>query len=88
MTGVTRVCVVPDFPRTPLFDISADRRRALLSDPSNGRALEIRLADGEVLNVFRQTHDLSGLPGFLETFQDNAWLFSAHGVRYANGWAP
>lgn len=70
------------------FDISADRRRALLSDPSNGRALEIRLADGEVLNVFRQMHDLSGLPGFPEMFRDNAWLFSAHGVHYANGWVP
>ena len=70
------------------FDISADGQRALLSDPSNGHALEIRLADGQVLNIFRQTHDLSGLPGFPETLRNNAWHFSFHGVHYANGWAP
>ena len=35
------------------FDISADRRRALLAGVDDGRAVEIRLDDGEVLNVFR-----------------------------------
>ena len=46
------------------FDVSADRRRVLLVDRMRGQAFEIRLADGEVLNVFRQLHDLSSLTGF------------------------
>ena len=35
------------------FDISADGRRALLAGVDDGRAVEIRLDDGEILNVFR-----------------------------------
>ena len=69
------------------FDISADSERALLSDPRGGRALEIRLADGEVLNVFRQLHDLSGLPGTPDAFRNNAWHFGLHGIHYTNGGA-
>ena len=74
------------------FDVSADRRRALLVDRMRGQAFEIRLADGEVLNVFRQLHDLSSLtgfppPGFPEALAKNAWLFRFEGIYYANRWA-
>lgn len=66
------------------FDVSADRRRALLADPAGGRAVEIRLSDANVLNVFRQVHDLSSLTGFPDELTKNAWLFHFHGIHYAN----
>ena len=74
------------------FDVSADRRRALLVDRMRGQAFEIRLADGEVLNVFRQLHDLSSLtgfppPGFPEALAKNAGIFEFNGIYYANRWA-
>ena len=68
------------------FDVSADRRRVLLVDEADGRAFEIRLADGEVLNVFRQVHDLSSLTRFVddvETLTKHAWLFRMDGIHYA-----
>ena len=66
------------------FDVSADRRRVLLVDRMRGQAFEIRLADGEVLNVFRQLHDVSSIAGFPEA--KNAWLFRFHGIHYASRW--
>lgn len=63
---------------------SADRRRALLADPANARAVEIRLSDANVLNVFRQVHDLSSLTGFPDELTKNAWLFHFHGIHYAD----
>ena len=74
------------------FDVSADRRRALLVDRMRGQAFEVRLADGEVLNVFRQLHDLSSLtgfppPGFPEALEKNAGIFEFNGIYYANRWA-
>ena len=73
-------------PRAGQFDVSADRRRALLADYRGARAFEIRLADGEVLNVFRQLHDVSSLAGFPEALAKNAWFFQFHGIHYANRW--
>ena len=67
-------------------DVSADRRRVLLSDPLGARAVEIRLSDGRVLNVFRQLHDLSSVPGIAEELVANAALFEFHGIHYANRW--
>ena len=74
------------------FDVSADRRRVLLVDRMRGQAFEIRLADGGVLNVFRQLHDLSSLTGFPpprfpEALAKNSWLFRFEGIYYANRWA-
>ena len=68
------------------FDVSTDRRRALLTDPRGARAFEIRLADGEVLNIFRQLHDVSSLAGFPEALAKNAWFFQFHGIHYADRW--
>ena len=65
------------------FDISANRRRALVSDPTKARALEIRLADGEVLNVFHAVHDMSKLPVTPRALTQRAWFFQLHGIHYA-----
>ena len=72
------------------FDLSADGRRALVADVQGGRAFEIRLADGAVLNVFRQVHDLSTLTALVEaeTLTKNAWLFRFQGIHYGKGWVP
>ena len=64
------------------FDISVDRSRALVSDPTKARALEIRLADGEVLNVFHAMHDMSSLPWTPKALTQKAWLFQLHGIHY------
>ena len=68
------------------FDVSSDGRRALLVDPPRGRAFEIRLSDGEVLNVFHQIHDVSSLTGLPKGVEKNAWIFEFHGIHYANRW--
>ena len=68
------------------LDISPDGRRALVADLHGARALEIRLADGRVLNVFRQVHDLSKLPGFPEALTANSWMFKFRAIYYANRW--
>ena len=73
--------------RTGAVDISLDRRRALVADVDAARAFEIRLADGRVLNVFRQVHDLSKLPGLPEALTQAPWFFKLHSVQYANRWA-
>ena len=56
------------------LDISSDKRRALITDTWNGRALEIRLADGEVSNVFHSVHDVSGLPDVPESLTQHPGL--------------
>ena len=70
------------------FDVSPDRRRALLADVQGGRAFEVRLADGKVLNVFHQLHDLSDLAGISAELTKNAWVFRFHGIHYANRRVP
>lgn len=68
------------------FDISADRRRALVVDPEGARAFEVRLSDGRALSVFRQIHDLSSLEGMPAELINNAALFRFNGIHYANRW--
>ena len=68
------------------FDVSADGRRALVVDPQGARAFEVRLADGSVLNVFRQIHDLSRLEDVPENLVNNATLFRFNGIHYASSW--
>ena len=68
------------------FDVSADRSRVLLVDPFRGRAVEIRLSDGSVLNVFRQLHRLGNHTGLPERLARRPWLFEFHGIYYANRW--
>lgn len=70
------------------LDVSADGRRVLLVDRQRGRAFEIRLSDGELLNVFHQIHDVSSLTGFgfPKGLANNAWIFEFEGIHYANRW--
>lgn len=71
------------------LDISSDRRRALVTDLPNARALEIRLADGEVLNVFHSVNDMARLAGAVpESITQNVWLFEIHDVHYADRRTP
>ena len=46
--------------------ISPDRRRALMTFTNEGKAVEVRIADGAVLVVFDSLHDVSHLKGFPE----------------------
>ena len=75
-------------PERGQFDVSADRRRVLLADLRAGRAFEIRLVDGAILNVFHQIHDVSGLAGFPDELTKNAWVFQFQGIHYAKATTP
>ena len=66
------------------LDISSDKRRALITDTWNGRALEIRLVDGEVLNVFHSVHDVSRLAGVPTSLAQHPWLIQLYGIYYAD----
>lgn len=65
--------------------ISPDRRRALVTFTETGLAVEVRLADGETLAVFRSLHDVSGLDQFPAERADRAALFWLEGLDYLRG---
>jgi len=69
-----------------VIDISPDRRRAMVSFTGMGVAVEVRLADGAMLNVFHSLHDVSNLEQFPEEYpeerQQRAAVFSMHGLYY------
>ena len=64
------------------IDISPDRRRAIVSFTAEGTAVEVRLADGEVLNVFHSLHDVSNLEQFPQKRQQRAARFRVRGLYY------
>ena len=64
--------------------VSPDRRRVLFSEPKTGRAFELRLSDGRVLNIFRQLHDLSSIDDIPDPFRQRAWVFRTVAFEYAN----
>ena len=68
------------------LDISPDRRRAMVAFTREGVAVEVRLADGAVLNVFHSLHDVSNLEQFPEEYpeerQQRAAVFSMNGLYY------
>ena len=45
-------------------------------------AVEVRLADGAVLNVFHSLHDASSLEQFPEERQQRAAVFTMRGLYY------
>ncbi len=49
-----------------LISISPDRRRVIVTYHAEGTAVEVRLADGAVLAVFTNLHDMSHLDSFAE----------------------
>ena len=63
--------------------VSPDRSRAIAAYTLRGIAVEARLSDGKVLNVFRSLHDVSGLEQFPEGREDNAARFRLQGIDYA-----
>ena len=66
-----------------VIDISPDRRRAMVSFTQEGMAVEVRLADGAVLNAFHSLHDVSNLEQFPEEhWQQRAAVFEMKGLYY------
>ena len=64
--------------------VSPDRRRVLFGERRTGRAFELRLSDGRVLNIFRQLHDLSSIDDIPDPFRQRAWVFRTLAYEYAN----
>ena len=64
------------------IDISNDRERAIVASTNDGVAVEVRLSDGAVLNVFTSLHDLSGLEQFSEERTAVAGRFKLQGIDY------
>ncbi len=64
------------------IDISPDRQRAVVAFTEAGMAVEVRLADGAVLNVFHSLHDVSSLEQFPEQRKQRAAVFEMRGLYY------
>ena len=64
------------------IDISPDRQRAMVVFTHEGMAVEVRLADGTVLNVFHSLHDVSSLEQFPEELKHRAAVFATGGLYY------
>lgn len=64
------------------IDISPDRSRAMVVFARTGMAVEVRLSDGEVLNVFRSVHDVSGLEQFGDERATQSAVFQMFGLDY------
>ena len=64
------------------IDISPDRQRAVVSFTNAGVAVEVRLADGEVLAIFRSLHDVSDMEQFPDERLDLAARFNLFNVYY------
>ena len=64
------------------IDISPDRQRAMVAFTKEGVAVEVRLADGAVLNVFHSLHDVSSLEQFPEERKQKAAVFEMRGIYY------
>ena len=65
------------------IDISADRQRAIVVFSAEGTAVEVRLADGTVLSVFRAIGDVSHVADLDEDKRrSQAGIFWLYGVDY------
>ena len=64
------------------IDISNDRERAIVAFTDASVAVEVRLSDGEVLNIFTSLHDVSGLDQFSEERSKVAGRFLLYGIAY------
>ena len=65
--------------------ISPDRSRALVTFTRESRAVEVRIADGAVLAVFRSLHDMSHMEQFPEERATRAAKGHLQEIRYAAG---
>ena len=64
------------------IDISANRRRVLVAFSEEGVGVEVRLADGEIMSIFRSLHDVSSLDQFQNERKTKAALFQLLGLEY------
>ena len=64
------------------ISISPDRSRLIVVFHAEGKAVEVRIADGEVLTVFNNVHDVSQLDQFSEKRTAQARLSSLSGMYY------
>ena len=64
------------------IDISADRERALVVFTYAGVGVEVRLSDGEVLNILRSLHDVSAVEQFPDERKTRSALFHMYGLEY------
>ncbi len=67
-----------------MISISPDRRRAIVTFTHEGKAIEVRLADGAVLTALTTLHDVSHVDHFPEERTRNAFRSRLHGVSYIN----
>ena len=64
------------------IDLSPDRQRAMVVFGLTGIAVEVRLADGAVLNVFTSLHDVSRLEQFDAARRTQAAILAMYGLDY------
>ena len=64
------------------IDVSPDRQRATVTFTAAGVAVEVRLADGEALTVYRSLHDVSALGQFPPERLELAARFDLLGIDY------
>lgn len=64
------------------IDISADRKRALVTFTEDAKAFEIRLEDGEILTVFNNLHDVSAVGSLAGEARGRAAAFYLFGIDY------
>ena len=67
---------------TGKIDVSPNRKKALVVFSREGIGVEVRLADGVVLNIFTSLHNVSHLEQFGEQGRTQAALFSVYGLDY------
>ena len=65
--------------------VSPDRRRAFVTFYREGKAVEVRLADGAVLSVFTNLHLPSHLEALSEERRSKVWRYYLQGVQYVAG---
>lgn len=64
------------------LDVSADRRRAIVTFTEDAKAFEIRLEDGEILTVFNNLHDVASVPAVAGESRGRAAAFHLFGIDY------
>lgn len=79
-----------DIPQLPLLfslkagnvAVSPDRERAIVAFTRIGIAVEIRLDDGAILNIFRNLHDISGIEDFPDERTTQSGVFNLYELDY------
>jgi hypothetical protein len=66
------------------IDISPDRQRAIVTFTGVGKAVEVSIPEGEVLNIFTSLHDSSQLEELSDERNTKAARYPVYGVDYVN----